>query len=211
MEVDIESFEELNNLESRKSIPYDEYFGEMDLTEEEKEKRKSFARQLDDIMLFIFSLISVMNAYNQLNEEYVRQQLLDGYMDVLGGYMTIDEYLNEYVNQFVDETLRITYKNIDDPFYLSVDRAILISKNEANGVYNYEEFLNAILQGKTMKEWVDIRDRRERKTHLAVGGKKIPITQPFVVGNSLMLFPKDTSLGAEMKEIANCRCTIRYF
>ena len=37
-------FGELSDLseENMRSIPYDEYFDEMDLTEEEKEKRKQF-------------------------------------------------------------------------------------------------------------------------------------------------------------------------
>lgn len=208
---DIEDFEELNNLENRRSIPYDKYFGDMDLTKEEKEKRKSFAEKLDDVMLFIFALIAVMRANKRLNEEYVRKQLLEQYKDVLSGFMTIDEYLNEYINQFTDDTLDVTYRHIDDSFYLSLDRAILISENEANSVYGYQEYLQAILSGKTMKQWVDIRDKRERKTHLRVGGTKIPIQRAFEVGNSLMLYPKDISLGAEGKEIYNCRCTIKYF
>lgn len=208
---DIEDFEELNNLENRKSMPYDKYFGEMDLTKEEKEKRKSFAEKLDDVMLFIFSLITVMRANQRLNEEYVRQQLISRYNEVLSGYMPIDDYLTEYVNVFADETLGTTYRNIDNPYFLSIDRVILIAENEANGVFGYKEFADAIRQGKTMKEWVDIRDRRERKTHIKVGGTKIPILQAFIVGNSLMNFPKDISYGADMKEIANCRCTVKYF
>ena len=53
--------DELNELEDRRSIPYDEYFDNMDLTEEEKEKRKSFAEKLDDVMLFIFFFLSFIN------------------------------------------------------------------------------------------------------------------------------------------------------
>lgn len=208
---DIEDFEELNNLESRRSMPYKKYFGEMDLTEKEKEKRKSFAEKLDDVMLFIFALIAIMKANNRINKEYIRKQLIYRYNEVLSSYMPIDEYLTGYVNSFADDTMDSTYRNIENPFFLSVDRVVLIAENEANGVFGYSEFLEAIRQGKTMKQWVDIRDKRERKTHLKVGGTKIPILRPFVVGKSLMNFPKDISYGAEMKEIANCRCTVKYF
>ena len=56
-DMDIEEmyFDELN-VPNRRSIPYDEYFDEMDIDEEKKEKRKSFAKKLDDVMLFIFAL-----------------------------------------------------------------------------------------------------------------------------------------------------------
>lgn len=208
---DIEDFEELNILQTRKSIPYDKYFGEMDLTKEQKEKRKSFAEKLDDVMLFIFALFSIMKANEYTNREYVRKQLYDRYMDVVSGFMTVDEYLNEYINQFSDNTIDTTILNIETPFFLSVDRAVLISENEANSVYNYQDFIQAILQGKTRKKWVDIRDNRERKTHREVGGKTIPIARAFDVGKYLMLFPHDLSMGAGMEEIANCRCTIKYF
>ena len=58
---------------------------------------------------------------------------------------------------------------------------------------------------------MDIRDRKERKTHLKIGGEVIAIDKAFVVGKSLMMFPKDESLGADPEEIVNCRCTIKYF
>lgn len=58
---------------------------------------------------------------------------------------------------------------------------------------------------------MDIRDKKERETHLRVGRTIKPIEEPFVVGESLMQYPKDTSLGADSSEIVNCRCTIRYF
>lgn len=206
-------FDELNGLseESMRSIPYDEYFDEMDLTEEEREKRKQFSREFEDVMLFIFSLFSVMWQYGSINKQYIIGQLQSRYSEIVLKYMDIDKYLDGYISDFSLETVDTTIKHIDDPFYLSNDRGILISENEANGVFNYGEFSEAIKAGKTRKQWVDVRDRKERETHRAVGGTVIPIEETFVVGNSLMLFPKDTSYNAEMKEIANCRCTIKYF
>jgi hypothetical protein len=85
------------------------------------------------------------------------------------------------------------------------------AENEANSVKNYTDYRKAIEKGKTKKKWIDMRDKRERKTHLEVGGTVIPINEPFVVGNSLMMFPKDDSLGAADKEIINCRCSVKYF
>ena len=57
---------------------------------------------------------------------------------------------------------------------------------------------------------VDIRDKRERKDHREVGGTIKPITEPFLVGDSVMDYPKDTSYGASASQIVNCRCSIKY-
>lgn len=206
-------FDEISDLseESMRSIPYDEYFDEMDLTEEEKEKRKQFSREFEDVMLFIFALFSVMRQYGGINKQCIIGQLQSKYSEVVLKYMEIDKYLDDYIADFSIETVDTTINHIDDPFYLSNDRGILISENEANGIFNYGEFSEAIRAGKKRKQWVDVRDRKERETHREVGGTVIPIEDTFVVGNSLMLFPKDTSLGAEIKELANCRCTVKYF
>lgn len=50
-------FDELNQLSQldklkRKSMDYEEYFGEMDLEEEEKEERISLAEKMEIIFLF---------------------------------------------------------------------------------------------------------------------------------------------------------------
>lgn len=212
-EMDIEEmyFDELNSL-NRRSIPYDEYFDEMDIEEEEKEKRKSFAEKLDDVMLFIFALFGTMKVYKTMNRAYIEKRLYEEYTSIVNQYMIVDDYLQEQGYQFSQEIIDATIRNEDDAYFLSVDRAILISENAANGVFGYQEFKNAIQRGKTMKEWVDIRDKKERKTHRKVGGKKIPILEPFVVGDSLMLFPKDQiTYSADAKEIVNCRCSVKYF
>ena len=123
----------------------------------------------------------------------------------------INSYLEEYSKEFADDVVRSTLDNIDDEYYMSNDRAMFAAENEANTVLNYLEFKEAVANGKTRKRWVDIRDSRERKTHRQVGGTVIGIEEAFMVGNSLMMFPKDTSMGAEAKEIIGCRCTIKYF
>ena len=57
--------EELNTLSEDKqlSIDYETYFGEMDLTEEQKEQRISLAKRIEDDMLFFFALISVLRQF----------------------------------------------------------------------------------------------------------------------------------------------------
>lgn len=64
----------------------------------------------------------------------------------------------------------------------------------------------------SLKDWYGIIDNRIRTTHLEADFKQkgIPITQPFKVGQSLLMYPGDTSLGAQKKETMHCRCTVLY-
>ena len=202
-------FDELGASQSILSI--DEYFDEMDLTEIEKKKRKAFAGDFLDVMLFIFTLFSVMKQYNRTNKEFIISQLKLRYSEIVLQYMDIDRYLEDCISDFSEETVDVTLRHIDEPFYLSDDRSLLIAENEANGVFNYQEFSEAVKAGKTRKRWITERDDKVRKTHAEVNGITIPINEPFVVGDSLMMFPKDASLNAEMEQISNCRCTIKYF
>lgn len=194
-----------------RSEPFEQYFGDMDLTDEEKEKRIEVAEDLDDLMLFIFALIAIMRENNAVDKDYIVLQINNRYMEILQGYMGVDKYLEDYIRQFSNTFIQTTFDGIDDEWYLSADRARFIGENESETTWNYDEYRQAIENGKTRKQWVDIMDKRERKTHREVGGTVIPIEDVFVVGDSLMRYPKDTLYGAEAKEIINCRCSIKYF
>lgn len=57
------------------------------------------------------------------------------------------------------------------------------------------------------REWITRLDEHVRPTHKAAHGQRVPGTgTPFVVGNSLLMYPGDASLGASLEEIAGCRC-----
>jgi hypothetical protein len=216
-------FEELNNLETEtktKSIPYDKYFGEMDLTDEQKEERKKLAKEMEMALLFLFFLIKSYKEYadngtlNKPLQEYTETMIEDfkyKYKNILIESVELTSYLDEYVDDFTQSVTDVTLKHIDDDYFTSEDRATFIAENEANVVLNAMDYERAIKQGKTRKKWIDMQDNRERKSHLLVGGKELPIKQPFVVGDSLMMFPKDNSMGAKPKEIIGCRCSCKYF
>lgn len=205
-------FDELKALgKYNRSIPFDIYFGEMELTDEQKEKRIAVAEELDELMLFLLALIATMAENDSLDKNYILIQVNQRYLHIVSKYVDVDEYVEDYIKRFSDTFVKTTFDSIDNPWYLSSDRARFISENESETTWNYEEYKRAIKSGKTKKQWDDIRDNKERKTHREVGGKVIPIEDTFVVGNSLMRYPKDDSLGADAKEIINCRCTIKYF
>lgn len=196
----------------RRSIPYDEYFEDMELAEEEKKDRKKFAESMEEVMLFIFALFSVMKQYGYRDKDFITRQLQMKYSEVILKFMDLDKYLEDYIAKFSRETIDITVQHENEKYYTSDDRAMLISENESHLAFSHKEFSDAVKAGKKFKQWIDIRDNRERKTHRKVGRTILPINEPFVVGDSLMMYPKDTeNFGAKAEEVVNCRCSAKYF
>ena len=57
-----------------------------------------------------------------------------------------------------------------------------------------------------LKEWRAVLDERTRNTHFVADGQVRLLTVPFDVGGQKLMFPGDTSLGASVGNIINCRC-----
>ena len=219
--MSISSYDELNiRPNNRRSEPYKEYFSKMSISDKEKQERIAFSEQMEEVVLYILALIETTIESGESDQEYIQIQFYDKYLDVVLGYMLIDSYIKEYVLETSKQIIGTTFSHIvekhpdseqtTDDYYLSNDRAMFISECEANSILNYRQYSKAVKAGKTKKKWIDVGDKRERKTHLEVGGTTLPIDEPFSVGDSLLQFPKDTSLGASADEIVNCRCSIQY-
>lgn len=173
--------EKLNALSEDKqlSIDYETYFGEMDLTKEQKEQRISLAKRLEDDMLFFFALISVIRQFKYENMQFAIETLENRYRATLGEYMDIDDYLSDYIKEFAGYTADVTQRHPNDEWYLSQDRAMLIAENEANTDWNYSEYKQAIASGMTKKTWLTMQDRRVRHTHMKVDGKRYRFNRCF--------------------------------
>lgn len=216
--MNVSSYDELNIRPSnRRSEPYKEYFSKMSISHKEKQERIAFSEQMEEVVLYILALIETTVESGETKREYIQTQFYDKYLDVIASYMLIDTYIKQYATDITKQIIDITFerfssedKSITDDYYLSNDRAMFISECEANSILNYRQYSKAVKSGKTKKKWIDVGDKRERKTHLEVGGTTLPIGEPFSVGDSLLQFPKDTSLGASADEIVNCRCSIQY-
>lgn len=66
---------------------------------------------------------------------------------------------------------------------------------------------------KTWRSQGDSRVRREPKSkfdHLEADGQVVPLDQPFVVSGEQLMWPGDTSLGASLGNVINCRCSAIY-
>ena len=233
------TIDELNKLgKSRRSVPYDTFFGEMVLTDKQKAERKSFAEQMEDAMLFLFALVVAMEESGSIDTGYLESTMRDKYAEIAAFYVTLDSQYESYIDQFAHDVVKTTLErsgietakdsangnapnngseraesaqNNPDAYYLSEDRAVLVAENEANTTLNHGDYTEAKRQGKTYKVWRDFGDFRVRQTHREVNGIEIPIGEAFAVGNSLMMYPRDSSLGADGDEIAGCRCTCEYY
>jgi uncharacterized protein with gpF-like domain len=219
--MSVSSYDELNiRPNNRRSEPYKEYFSKMSISDKEKQERIAFSEQMEEVVLYILALIETTIESGESDQEYIQTQFYDKYLDVVLGYMLIDSYIKEYVLETSKQIIGTTFSHIvekhpdseqaTDDYYLSNDRAMFISECEANSILNYRQYSKAVKAGKTKKTWIDVGDKRERKTHLEVGGITIPINEPFSVGDSLLMFPTDHFLGASADEIVNCRCSIQY-
>lgn len=206
------AFDQLNKGYTERAVDYETYFGEMDLTEEQVRERIGFAEAIEaDLASVLETIATLLLIGIAVDYESLRSRLVDRYCEIAIQYTDDYEWILERAEEFIGDFLTATAGNIDDPWYTSDDRAKWNAENEANTALNHDDFITAVLDGKKNKQWIDMKDNRERKTHLQVGSTIIPITDYFEVGNSLMLYPKDESMGAEAKEIVNCRCSVRYF
>lgn len=216
--MNVSSYDELNiRPNNRRSEPYKEYFSKMSISDKEKQERIAFSEQMEEVVLYILALIETTIESGESDQKYIQTQFYDKYLDVIASYMLIDTYIKQYALDVTKQIIDATFerfsaedKSITDDYYLSNGRAMFISECEANSILNYRQYSKAVKAGKTKKKWIDVGDKRERKTHLEVGETILPIDEPFSVGDSLLQFPKDTSLGASADEIVNCRCSIQY-
>ena len=205
------SFDELNMLvKNERSMPFKKYFGEMNLPEEEKSQRIQI-EELEENFIVTMTLLFTMAQANKIDYELIRKQIEDSYLETLGKYASVDKHLEIYVKSFSYDVIDSTKKHKNEPYYYSLDRARFMAENEVNTAINHARYMEAVNGGKTMKRWESIIDEATRKDHREINGKYIPIGQAFHVGDSWMMFPKDTSLGASANQIVNCRCTVIYF
>ena len=211
------SFDELNKLYADekegdvRSMPFGQFFGEMGISQEQKDRRIDTA---EDIKAFI--LIALREMYYEMHEgEYGEynptETIRNGYRSLLDGLAVPLTVLFEamHPDEVAAEVVSATMNHPEDPYFFSEDRAMLIAENEANSIWNDAEFQDAILTGKTRKTWNAILDKRTRDTHRDINGTTIRIDEYFMVGDSMMMFPRDTNGSAE--ETVNCRCWLTYY
>ena len=109
-----------------------------------------------------------------------------------------------------DEVEELMEREAVANYWLSINRAMLIAKNEANTFLNYSDFVDAKESGYTTKTWLTMLDDKVRDTHEEIDGQTIGIDETFKVGNSELKFPHDWELSPDPNEVINCRCAVTY-
>lgn len=218
------------NTDKQEIIDIDSFFREMDLTKEQIDERISFAKESRDFFLFILAYLAVQYEKSAIDYVATNNQFLNGYRNIIDGYVDRDDNINRYTERYVDDTLDTTQKRLameladsnvnveqvlDNSYYLSEARAVEMAVNAALDVVNYKDFVTAIKRGFKHKKWISMADRKVRKTHRIADGQVVPIGEYFHVGNALLAFPHDTITDGStgdmfLEEIINCRCSFRY-
>lgn len=206
------SFDELNSLlANKRSMSFEQYFGEMELSDEEIQNRIELAEKLEDGFLFVLALLFTMQQQNAVNWERARREYENRYLSVLSGYVTITPYIRNYVRSMSYDVMDSTRNHQSDIYYYSPDRSRFMAENESNFARSYQVNEDAVESGAIRKRWITMRDKKVRETHREVDGQVKAIDDLFYVGGSLMSYPRDGSLGASSAEIIGCRCSIEYF
>lgn len=189
-----------------------EYFDIMDIDEEQKEKRKSLAKEFRNAMLFLFALAYIAYENDYFSYEYLLIQFRTHYADVLLDHIKNDPYIERYFQKVTEDLVQTTFDHFNPEgkdYWTSDERAILIGENEANSVLNYSELQDAIEAGYEFKTWRTERDNKVRQSHREKEGVTIPIDEYFQFDDCEMLFAHDYENGTA-EQLANCRCTCKY-
>ena len=210
------STDELNNLETEKRtnrtpIPIDEYFGEMELTDEQKHDREGLTLLLIPVFEYIFEVASTLGEDVGLAYLYslATRRINDAIRDFNKSFAQTD-YVKDTTITLAQNLVNATLDHKGDKYYTSHERAVFAAENEANRLCNDFDYENARDGGYTHKTWIAMNDSHTRATHAEISGVTIPIDELFEVGGSQMRFPMDEQYGASAEEIVGCRCSVVY-
>ena len=163
------NFDEINTLSTtettkddrrkttRKKIPIHDYFENMQISEEEKEKRVRLANLLLADVLFLFAL-SRRNRDTRYLSETFRKRYLSSVKKVTEPDQKMQRYIRKVCDSIVKTTLKSeqddgkkqgealtdsdAIKVSQDSYAVSIERATSVAENEANAILNGEEYSN---------------------------------------------------------------------
>lgn len=201
--------DKLNNLtrDNARSF-YDTFYDDLEISQEDKEKRKKLAEEIDEVYFWLFSYVAMLLAAGLTIDE---ESLITSVEYRLYDLEDVNvRYVSEHITRLATETVQTTVEHKDEEYFLSDERAINIAAGEAHTFYEYKELQDAWENGKTKKTWRAIIDKKTRKTHRELNGTTIPIPDLFEIDGSQLACPRDSEHGAELKELASCRCWLTF-
>lgn len=206
------------------------YYGEMELSTAEKKVRIVMAERLQSVVekyyetartilsdeksskrkkdiLLAAAVLSLKNAYLSIFDKYY-----SAYINALGTggepYSAVDAWKRRRAYDFA---LWITQTAQREPnLAFSESHAAAVTRTEVNAIGNLAAMDAAYRRGERFKTWKTFGDLKVRPTHKAANGQRVPLDMPFTVGGYQMMFPNDSSLGAPVGEVVNCRCVMEF-
>lgn len=167
----------------------------------------------DKYLLYAAVYAAIMtNSYIELSNNYFTRYV----QSITNSATGVSEYSRKWIEkhsvQFAKEIQQTTQKFISNGDYdsaLSVSRAKNIARTEVNALCECATLEGYYQNGYDGKMWVAFKDNKTRTSHRVADGQTRELFVPFDIGDSQLMFPQDSSLGASAKEIVNCRCVMR--
>lgn len=82
-----------------------------------------------------------------------------------------------------------------------------MARTLGTAAYNHHVLASLAEEGIPYKMWLTRRDDRVRQTHKDADGQKVRLSQPFIVGGSMLQFPADAR-SAPTDVWMGCRCMV---
>lgn len=157
-----------------------------------------------------FWVASARNKLEHLDAGYFKLSLRDKRFDstvqaaINDGKPLPSDTIDKLITRYKDNALKY--------------RGETIARTEAMQSLNASEYeairqaidMGAINQSNVQRIWDSAGDKRVRDTHRHLDGQSVGFDEPFVSeSGARLLYPGDTSLGADAAEIINCRCRAR--
>ena len=185
------------------------YFKPMPITDKQKEEREDVSFDMRDALLFLFALINIFGDYDAIDWIAVEEQFRIEFSNAANKRAESDKWLEDYIFIKVSDLINITKEqDLDDPYWLSDERATMEAVNEANDIVGHNELRQAIKAGYKFKTWRGKMDAKERISHVKMEGKTVGITDYFYLDKGKMLYAHDW-LNCP-NECYNCRCATVY-
>lgn len=145
-------------------------------------------------------------------EEMVNFFRLVGGTTVQGIDDTTRNIINNLLSNILGQNLsrrdqaKLFQETLNDPAYNRA-RSLVIARTESTKTANFGINMGAESSDyEVQKFWINTRDARTRRSHLAMTRDRIALNQPFMVGDVKMMYPGE--VGAPAAEVVNCRCVM---
>ncbi len=206
------------------------YYGEMELPAAEKKLRIVMAGAFQDAVRKYYDTVRAIISDEKTDKRRKDILLAAAAVSLRKAYLGFfDKYYERYVSAIfqggepyygvgawrnqhaLDFAVWLTRTARGEPnIAFENSHSMTVTRTEISAMCNLAALDGAHRSGMRFKTWETFGDGKVRPSHKAVGGTRIPIDEPFTVGNSKLMFPNDTSLGADAEEIVNCRCTLKF-